>query len=143
MSGYRIGDYVCSKKLGEGAFACVYKGFNVNNEDEIVAIKVTDKEKYKGGNGDKFLKLLDAEAKAMALCKSEHIVQCYKQYSTKRYVIFILEYCNNGSLFDEIQKRKCIPEPEAKRILKQLIIAFAVICGLCRNFTRTTSSIGI
>lgn len=73
------------------------------------------------------MKLLEAEAKAMALCNSDHVVRCFKQYSTTRYVIFILEYCNNESLYDEITKRKTIPEHEAKRILKQLIIAFAVM----------------
>mgnify|MGYP006336943721 CR=1 FL=1 len=87
------------------------------------------------------MKLLDAEAKAMSVCKSDHNVRCYKQYVTKKYVIFILEYCNNESLFDEIQKRKKIPEAEAKRILKQLIIAFAVKYTLFRKCIRTTLSI--
>ena len=63
----------------------------------------------------------------MALCNSNHIVKCYKQYSTERYSIFVLEYCNSQSLYEEIQSRQAIPEPEAKRILKQLILAFAVL----------------
>jgi hypothetical protein len=55
-----------------------------------VAIKVTDKEKYSGNDGEKILKFLNAEAKAMAMCNSEHIVKCFKQYRTKRYIIFVL-----------------------------------------------------
>jgi serine/threonine protein kinase len=70
LSGYRIGEYICSKKLGQGSFACVYKGFHQKNQDDIVAIKVTNKDNYRGKDSEKFLKLLDAEAKAMAVCHS-------------------------------------------------------------------------
>jgi serine/threonine protein kinase len=70
LSGYRIGDYICAKKLGQGSFACVYKGFHQKNQDDIVAIKVTNKDNYKGKDPEKYLKLLDAEAKAMTVCHS-------------------------------------------------------------------------
>jgi hypothetical protein len=29
LTGCSIGDYICSKKLGEGSFATVYKGYHI------------------------------------------------------------------------------------------------------------------
>ena len=80
LSGYIIGDYVCHKSLGDGSFATVYKASLLKNETDMFAIKVIDKSKYMGLNEAKQLQLLISEANAMAICDSDYIVKCHKQY---------------------------------------------------------------
>lgn len=53
-------------------------------------------------------------------------MRCYDAYENDEYVIMALEYCNGGDLSQEIKKRGRIPEEEAVRILKHIIVGFAV-----------------
>lgn len=62
----------------------------------------------------------------MMKCNSEHVVRCYNKYEDDENIIMAVEYCNSGDLYQEIKKRGTIPEDEAVRILKQVIVGFAV-----------------
>lgn len=42
----------------------------------------------------------------------------------------VVEYCNGGTLSEEITNRNRIPEKEAIDVLKQIIMGIAVICGI-------------
>ena len=56
---------------------------------------------------------------------------------TSEYMVFVLEYCNANSLFEEIKKRGPFPEAEAKAIMKQLLVGFSVRVWLFRRCIRT------
>ncbi len=62
----------------------------------------------------------------MQMCHSPHVVECYDVKEDERYKIFILEYCNRGSLHDELKAKKAYPINDGLAILKQIIVGLAV-----------------
>ena len=75
------------------------------------------------------------------MCNSPHVVKCYDIVENKRYKIFVMEYCNRGSLQDELRKKKAYPVNDALAILKQIILGLSVQSYfIYSNFTRTVSS---
>ncbi len=62
----------------------------------------------------------------MQLCNSPHVIKCYNVKENERYKIFVLEYCNRGSLSDELKVKKAFPIIDALAILKQIIVGLAV-----------------
>ena len=57
-----------------------------------------------------------------------HVLKCYDIFENRECKVVVLEYCNFGSLADEILKKrsKHISESQAVRILKSIISALKV-----------------
>lgn len=45
----------------------------------------------------------------------------YYAFETKNYIVFGLEYCPNGNLYNYVQKMKSLNEEEAKAIFFQIL----------------------
>lgn len=59
------------------------------------------------------------------LCNSENLIKCFDIYENKSLKIMVIEYCNGGTLQQEIRNKHRIPEKQAILILKQIINGIA------------------
>ena len=57
--------------------------------------------------------------------ESDHVMKLYDVYQNKWLKIMVMEFCNGGTLSEEIIHRNRIPEKQAIDILKQIIIGIA------------------
>ncbi|CAL5412531.1 unnamed protein product [Camellia sinensis] len=94
----RVGRYELGRTLGEGAFAKVKFGRNVET-DEKVAIKILNKEK---------------------ILKHDMIGQVM---ASKTKIFIVLEFVTGGELFDKISGKGRLKEDEARKYFQQLINA--------------------
>ncbi|XP_028097654.1 CBL-interacting serine/threonine-protein kinase 23-like isoform X3 [Camellia sinensis] len=94
----RVGRYELGRTLGEGAFAKVKFGRNLET-DENVAIKILNKEK---------------------ILKHDMIGQVM---ASKTKIFIVLEFVTGGELFDKISSKGRLKEDEARKYFQQLINA--------------------
>lgn len=113
---YWVGD-----KLGEGAYAVVYKCSPLNNKSEMFACKVmdlsnlTDSERSVVTNEVNIL--LEANG-------HESVVSAIDVFRTVSTVHIVMEFLQDGDLFDYISSRsEPVPEPVAKHVMRQLFKA--------------------
>lgn len=66
-------------------------------------------------------KMLENEKNILFTIDHRRLVDLYYALESKNYIIFGLEYCPNGNLYQLIQKRKCITESEAKFVFSQIL----------------------
>lgn len=110
--------YEFGKMLGQGNFAKVYHGRDINSGENI-AIKVIDKEKVlKVGLIDQTKR----EISVMGMVKHPNIVELYEVMATKTKIYFALEYAKGGELFDKVAKGR-LKEDAARKYFQQLICA--------------------
>nr|XP_043614659.1 CBL-interacting protein kinase 2-like [Erigeron canadensis]XP_043614660.1 CBL-interacting protein kinase 2-like [Erigeron canadensis] len=108
--------YEFGKMLGQGNFAKVYHGRDINSGHNI-AIKVIDKEKVlKVGLIDQTKR----EISVMGMVKHPNIVQLYEVLATKTKIYFAMEYAKGGELFDKVSKGR-LKEDVARKYFQQLI----------------------
>ncbi|CAD8196649.1 unnamed protein product [Paramecium pentaurelia] len=125
-------EYYLKDKLGSGSFAEVVMGKNILT-NEVVAIKVIQKSvlsKYGEGIINQIqleVKILHKLANLTKQTICPFINRIYEFIETANYFYIILEFCNQGTLFDMIQKQKKIEEREAIFILFQLLQAFTLL----------------
>lgn len=134
--------------LGGGNYGDVYKAIHLTTK-KYFAIKIIDKKVLKDSNPDPYVRtvlgrLLETEGALMQLCDSPHVVKCFDIIENQRYKILVLEFCNKGSLDDELKKKNALPVEYALAILKQIILGIAVIFSHnFRNYTEIRSFTGI
>lgn len=110
--------YELGKLLGQGNFAKVYHGRNIET-GVSVAIKVIDKEKVlKVG----LMNQIKREISVMRLVKHPNVVQLYEVMASKTKIYFVLEYVKGGELFNKLTKGK-VKEDAARNYFQQLISA--------------------
>ncbi len=100
----------------------MYKGYN-KNTGEDVAIKVVNRANLKG----KFYELLENEIKVLRACDNENIIKLYEIKKTQNNIYLMIEYCNEGDLFQLLKKRQKLTEEEVIEILIQLLNAFKTL----------------
>lgn len=98
--------YKVEKKLNEGAFGQVYKGYNTKTGDQV-AVKVMDLDKV----GSKFKeKFLDREINALISIRHENVIYIYDIIrANNKYYIF-MEFANGGDLTHYLQDNGPMPE---------------------------------
>ncbi|CAK90857.1 unnamed protein product (macronuclear) [Paramecium tetraurelia] len=121
-----IEDYTLQDPLGKGSFGVVHSQtiqvFKAkSNKYGTVALKAMLKIRFKEHNG--FLgKLVENERTALSLLNSDHVIKLYDYFETRDFAIFILEYCEGGTLDEYWQKNQCvIPQFQALIFFKQLL----------------------
>ncbi|PNY06736.1 CBL-interacting serine/threonine-protein kinase 25-like protein, partial [Trifolium pratense] len=110
--------YEIGKILGQGNFAKVYHGRNMNT-NESVAIKVIKKEKLKK---ERLMKQIKREVSVMRLVRHPHIVELKEVMANKAKVFMVVEYVKGGELFAKVAKGK-MEEHVARKYFQQLISA--------------------
>ena len=114
----KIGNYLLSHTIGEGAFAKVKLATHIYT-GEKVAIKILSKSHISQQEFPKFLN----EITLLKSLKHKNIINLYEIIDTPHKLYIIMEYCPNNSLFDYISKRKHLTEREACRLFQQIINA--------------------
>ena len=114
----KIGNYLLSHTIGEGAFAKVKLATHIYT-GEKVAIKILSKSQISQQEYPKFLN----EISILKSLKHKNIINLYEIIDTPHKLYIIMEYCPNNSLFDYISKRKHLTEREACRLFQQIINA--------------------
>lgn len=110
--------YEMGRLLGQGTFAKVYHGKNVETS-ENVAIKVINKEQVKKeGMIDQILR----EISVMRLVRHPNVVELKEVLATKQKIFFIMEYIKGGELFTRVAKGR-LKEDVAKKYFQQLMSA--------------------
>ena len=105
------------KMLGQGSYAIVYLG-RVIDSQQPVAVKVIDKRIFSNAYN---VKNIQSEIDIMKKVAHENIVQLYDIYQTTNNMYIVTELCQDGDLLKLLQRRKKIPEGEAKMLLKDIV----------------------
>lgn len=91
-----IDNYVLSRKIGQGQYGEVFKGYDrATNAD--IAVKSIRRENVKGNFPSKlgkFKELLESEIKVLKSCECHNIIKLYDMKKTSNNYYLILEYCN-------------------------------------------------
>ncbi|KAI8000413.1 CBL-interacting serine/threonine-protein kinase 23 [Camellia lanceoleosa] len=115
----RVGRYELGRTLGEGAFAKVKFGRNVET-DENVAIKILNKEKILKRD---MIGQIKREISTMKLIRHPNVIRMYEVMASKTKIFIVLEYVTGGELFDKISSKGRLKEAEARKYFQQLINA--------------------
>lgn len=110
--------YELGRLLGQGNFAKVYYGRNLET-GQSVAIKVIDKEKVlKAG----LIEHTKREISVMALVEHPNVLQLYEVMATKSKIYLVIEHAKGGELFTKLTKGR-LKEKLARKYFQQLISA--------------------
>jgi serine/threonine-protein kinase len=115
-SGQKIPGFKIIKKLGAGAMASVFLAKQISL-DRMVAIKVLPR-KFTGNK--QFIERFYAEGRAAAQLNHPNIVQAYDVGKAGDYYFFVMEFVDGTTVYDEIVKKKRIPEEESLDIAIQV-----------------------
>lgn len=63
--------------------------------------------------------------KILQVVRHSNIISVFELIETEKHAFFMLELAENGDLLDYINTRRCLPEPEARHIFKQMAGAIA------------------
>jgi serine/threonine-protein kinase ULK/ATG1 len=118
-NGPRLKDYTFREKLGEGAYATVYKAERKVNPQDIVAIKCIEIHSLSPKSKENLL----TEIQLMKQLDHKHIVKLKDFNWDKTYIYIIMEYCSGGDLLHLIHTREKLEERVARRFLRQLALA--------------------
>ncbi|NWI04172.1 HUNK kinase, partial [Tichodroma muraria] len=108
------------RKLGEGSFAKVREGLHVLT-GEKVAVKVIDKKRAKK---DTYVtKNLRREGQIQQMIRHPNIAQLLDILETENSYYLVMELCPGGNLMHKIYEKKRLEEHEARKYIRQLILA--------------------
>ena len=119
-AGYKIGQYLIKKTIGKGSFGKVKLAIYLPNKEKI-AIKIVDKKRIIEKDD-----LIRIKREFEMLSKFDHpnIILIAEIFETEERYYTVMEYCENGELFNYIVKKRYLCEEEAAFFFYQLI------CGL-------------
>ncbi|KAL9268059.1 CBL-interacting protein kinase 18-like protein [Drosera capensis] len=116
--GVLLQRYELGRLLGQGTFAKVHHGRNIETGSSV-AIKIIDKEKvFKVG----MMEQIKREISVMHLIQHPNVVQLHEVMATKTKIYFVMEYVKGGELFNKVAKGK-LKEDVARKYFQQLISA--------------------
>ena len=109
-------DYTFIKDIGEGNFGKVKLSI-LKSTNEQFAIKILNKEKLKSQTKSSSFD----EIEILSILKHPNIIHVENILEDKNNFYIIMEYCENGELFDYIVKKEKLDEVEASIFFYQLI----------------------
>ncbi|CAI5533277.1 unnamed protein product [Closterium sp. Naga37s-1] len=115
----RVGKYELGRTLGEGNFAKVKLGQDVES-GRRVAIKVMDKDRILQ---HRMADQIKREVSIMKMVRHPNIVQLIEVLASRNKIFMVLEFAAGGELFDRIVYRGRLSESEARRYFQQLVDA--------------------
>lgn len=121
--GKRVGNYLLTKKLGEGQFGEIYLAKNIHDGHQY-AVKQIDKAKIDCNNILK--RLLKTEISIMHDISHPNILHLYEHLESTNNYYLVLDYCNQGHFRSYMDKKglKYMDESNAVYYLKQIANGF-------------------
>ena len=121
-----IKHYDIESIIGHGSFSSVYKVYDQNTK-QVYAMKVFPKTNLEDeGDQQRFQR----EVNAMAFMKHDNLVQLHDFFLDANNFYLIMDYCQEGELFDYIVDHEKLDEPIAAFVFRQIIEATA----FCHSF---------
>jgi len=115
----KYGRYEMLKHLGTGSFATVHLAKDIKTGD-LVAMKFIDKVNFVGPEADSIYE----EIKLMKSIKHKNIVKLIDVIETSTVLCIVMEYCENGELYDMIVENfQNFTNDDKKKIFKELVEA--------------------
>ncbi|XP_076392946.1 serine/threonine-protein kinase SIK3 isoform X5 [Megachile rotundata] len=114
----RVGYYELEKTIGKGNFAVVKMATHVVTKSKV-AIKIIDKTKL----NEETLAKIFREVHIMKRLRHPHIIRLYQVMETEKMIYLVTEYAPGGEIFDHLVRNGRMPEPEARRIFRQIVLA--------------------
>ena len=114
----QIGDFTVIKTLGEGTTGKV-KLARHNETGDLVAIKIIKKTGFH--QNAQLQKKIQREISLMRLCDHPHILKLIEVFESQRHLYLVLEYTENGELFDFLVQERSLREDVALDIFRQII----------------------
>lgn len=109
--------YVARAQLGAGSFGRV---FLLEHRSTLarVAVKTLRRERLGEGGAEERLR---REVQLLGRLRHPNVIRLYDVRETSRYIVLVMEYAQNGELFEYITERGRLSETEARRIFQQMI----------------------
>ncbi|ORX44167.1 Pkinase-domain-containing protein [Piromyces finnis] len=115
----KYGRYEMLKHLGTGSFATVHLAKDIKTGD-LVAMKFIDKVNFVGPESNSIYE----EIKLMKAIKHKNIVKLIDVIETSTVLCIVMEYCENGELYDLIVENfQNFTIDDKKKIFKELVRA--------------------
>ena len=111
--------------IGKGAFSCVYLGVNIKTAQNV-AIKQIALSNVSEGQ----LSKIQQEINLLKALNDPGIVKYIDSISTENYLNIILEYCENGSLYNYIKKFGPFPESLVSMYIYQVLYIYIYIIDI-------------
>ena len=113
-----VGAYIVNKRLGNGSFATVWRGYH-RHTLQPVAIKSISLAKL--ASNRKHVANLESEIECMRALQHENVVRLIETHDSERHKYLIMEFCEGGDLSHYLRKHKQpLPLPLAQRFATQL-----------------------
>jgi serine/threonine protein kinase len=117
--GQQLNNYKILSELGEGGMATVYLAENTNLRQKV-ALKILKEDFVRNRNiRNRFI----AEAKNMSQIKHPNIVQVYDLIDAGDVVAFVMEYVEDLSLKQYLERKNELKDLEIKNLLIQMLTA--------------------
>ncbi|KAH0790367.1 CAMK family protein kinase [Histomonas meleagridis] len=114
----KIGNYILLQTLGSGSTSKVKLAQHCQTE-ELVAIKIIKKSHF--AHKPNLEKKIHREIALMKLMDHPHILKLKEVLESSRHLHLVLEYAENGELFDYLVRSQSLQESEALNIFRQII----------------------
>lgn len=104
-----LGSFEIIRCVGTGGFSRVYLG---RGWGKLMALKVINKGYILENEKQN---IIENERAILELCSGHpFITQLYLSFETRNYLVFAMEYCNGGELFNLLRKVRRMTETQAK-----------------------------
>ena len=129
---HMIGPYVQLRTLGEGTTGKVKLAYHKDTNDNV-AIKIIQKSSFE--KRPDLEQKVQREIALMRLIKHPNIMSLINVYESPRHLYIVLEYAEQGELFDYLVSNRSIPEEQAMEFFRQIILAIEYLHdhGICHR----------
>ena len=124
-----VGKYLVfqDKKIGKGSFGDIFLGCD-SNDFTIYAVKERKINSKLASSKEKFFELLKREVNNAKLLMNHPNIVAFVDIIQEEYDFYVIcEYCQDGSLSYQLQKKGRMEEIEVLSILKQIIEGFKIL----------------
>lgn len=127
-----IGPYIVTRVLGEGTTGKV-KLVQHKDTGQQFAIKVISKSAFEQNKS--LQTKVQREIALMRIVSHPNILRLIDVLESQRHLYIILEYAQNGELFDYLIENKSLPEDIAIDLFRQMVLAieYLHIHGICHR----------
>ena len=123
---YRVGNYLIKNTLGSGTFGKVKLGIYIPTKEKV-AIKIIEKSKMTEKDD---LVRLEREFEMLAQFNHPNLIMVSEIFESDNNYYTVMDYCEEGELFNYIVKNKYLSEEESAFFYYQLITGLEYIHSL-------------